>query len=454
MVEKPRDARRGLTRYAAVAMRTRGFIARLAIYALAACGREQRLGFQPDPPLAPPPDGCVGRGCKRAPCADGRTTTLAGRVTDPAGRRGLYNVVVYVPNGNVRPLARGASCDACSTRVVDAAVSTLTDVRGEFVLHDVPVDLDVPVVIELGRWRRTAHVDVTACATVRLADEKTRLPRNSSEGDLPEIAVTTGAADALECLLRNVGIDEREFVAGDAPGGRVHVYAGKGGGGLAGSFAPSAADLWNDASRLAAHDIVVLSCEGDPANEIKGGTQPAARGAMATYLERGGHVFATHFHSTWLATSPSQDLREIASWADGAESATEYEIVTGFPKGDAFADWLVVTGASISRAAIRLDNVTVSVAAIREPEAQAWVRRGPTVRYFSFNTPVGAPRDGQCGRFVFSDLHAFGLGGSDFPVGCPPRDASLSPQQLALEFLLFDLFSCVDDDRAQPLPPR
>lgn len=433
----------------------RVFVFAVVIDATAGCSREQRAPFQPDPALAPPPEGCVGRGCKRALCANGTTTTLTGRVTDPAGRRGLYNVAVYVPNGDVRPLARAASCDACANKVVDAAASTLTDVRGEFVLHDVPVDVAVPVVVEIGRWRRTALVDVRGCETRRLEEERTRLPRSSTEGELPDIAVTTGAADALECLLRNVGIDEREFVSGVATEGRVHVYKGKGGGGLVGGAPPSAVELWNDVDRLAAHDIVVLSCEGDPAIELKGGTEPGARGAMAAYLERGGHVFATHFHSTWLASSPSQELREIATWRSAVDEANDYEIVTGFPKGDAFAEWLLVTGASPVRGAIRLDNVTVSVATIREPPAQSWIRRSASaVRYFSFNTPVGAPRERQCGRFVFSDLHAFGLGGSDFPVGCPPVDAPLTAQQLALEFLLFDLFSCVDDDRAQPLPPR
>ena len=44
----------------------------------------------------------------------------------------------------------------------------------------------------------------------------------------------------------------------------------------------------------------------------------------------------------------------------------------------------------------------------------------------------------QCGRVVVGDLHAFGLGGSDFPAGCLTAPKALSPQQRALEFLLFE----------------
>jgi hypothetical protein len=235
----------------------------------------------------------------------------------------------------------------------------------------------------------------------------------------------------------------------------VQLYRGKGGGGVGKLPVPDAADLWNDPARLAKYDIVALSCEGDEANENKGGADPLARASMHTYANVGGHVFATHYQYTWLERSPAADFRDVATWDPAKDVGDEYAIDTTFPKGQAFAEWLVKSGATADPARIRLDNVTFSVGSVKQPPTQAWIAKtgSGAVRTFSFNTPVGKARAEQCGRFVFADLHAFGLGGSDFPDGCPASRA-LSPQQLALEFLLFDLFACVDDDRERPLPPR
>jgi hypothetical protein len=87
--------------------------------------------------------------------------------------------------------------------------------------------------------------------------------------------------------------------------------------------------------------------------------------------------------------------------------------------------------------------------------------------YFSFDTPVNAAATGDmgtpqyCGRAVFSDLHVSGNpatndtgnkgnGGQAPPMGCDNVD--LSPQEKALEFMLFDLSACVIPDTSAPPP--
>src|SRR6185503_21342287 len=82
-------------------------------------------------------------------------------------------------------------------------------------------------------------------------------------------------------------------------------------------------------------------------------------------------------------------------------------------------------------------------------------------QYISFNTPVGAPEANQCGKVVFTDIHikeSVGATGGDkagtgnpFPSGCNTKPTS--PQGKALEFLFFDLSSCVEPPGTTPVPP-
>src|SRR5262249_3415964 len=149
--------------------------------------------------------GCVGTSKVRNNCPmDQPHTTLTGTVNIPAGTLPLYNAKVFIPAGPVpMPLASGVSCDRCDAIPLAAAYAT-TDYNGQFTLTDVPSGQNIPLVISLGKWQRviTLQQEVKDCTTTALDPQLTRLPRNKSEGNIPKIALSTGAADALECLLR------------------------------------------------------------------------------------------------------------------------------------------------------------------------------------------------------------------------------------------------------------
>src|SRR5262249_10931864 len=68
-------------------------------------------------------------------------------------------------------------------------------------------------------------------------------------------------------------------------------------------------------------------------------------------------------------------------------------------------------------------------------------------QHVTFNTPLGAPAANQCGRVVFSDFHVEDSSNSQyaFPTEC--SNGAMTPQEKLLEFMLFDLASCVQPDK-------
>lgn len=404
---------------------------------------------------------CAGLECKRVACEGGVTTTLTGKIYDPAGANPIFNVQVYIPGGAdpdgelpkfPDSTVDGISCQTCNSVVLNPLVSAVTNAKGEFVLENVPVEKDIPLVVQIGKWRRKFHVDVQdKCEENTVPDKTLKLPKNGQEGDMPQIAVASGSCDALECMLRGIGIDDSEFVSGHGGTGHVHVF--KGSGGKMGTSAET--ELWNDEANLKKYDITLLNCECDEHPENKGGSTPGARASMYEYLNAGGRVFGTHYQHVWFSQSPQDEFRQLASWADGYGGDGDYDVNTTFPKGEMMAEWLKETGASPTVGKIPLKAVRGSVAELRDP-AVPWILKNGAqgAKFFTVNTPISAPVEDQCGRAVFSDLHITDASGPSSIGSCPISAGGLNGQQKALEFIFFDLSACVQDDKVPPEPPK
>jgi hypothetical protein len=400
-------------------------------------------------------------------------TSISGVVYDPAGIRPVYNAFVYAPTKPLDPIAPGVSCDRCATTLSGApAAMARTDATGHFKLEGLPAGTNVPVVIQIGKWRREIMIpSVVECADTPITDaDLTRLPRNQSEGHLPKIAVTTGGADALECFIHKLGLSDSEFTT-DTGDGRVNLFVGgepvTGGGGQgATSFAPTfgsvgsgllfpfaATSLWNSPTKLAAYDMMMMSCEGSQYPDAK---LPNI-GNVKAFADAGGRIIASHLQYYWLRNGP-EPWPSTATYLLPQSSVPDPSsaiVSTTFPGGAALADWLVAVGATPTRGSLPLFGTEATVAAVTPPTL-AWLTKSvpapATTTLLTFDTPVELAATAQCGRVGFVDLHVKNTvstqNGKDtssptmpFPTGC--KSTILTPQEQALEFMLFDVGACI-----------
>jgi hypothetical protein len=318
--------------------------------------------------------------------------------------------------------------------------------KGEFELTDVPAGMNIPFVVQIGKWRRQVVIpEVAKCETTALPDELTRLPRNQQEGSIPRIAVASSTYDAEECILRKIGVDDSEFTAGGGSG-RIHIYQGNGASVPGGQ--PNAT-LWSNLDLLKQYDMVLFPCSSVANNDA------AAMQNVHDYADAGGRVFATDLSYPWYTKGPAdfQSTAQWLTWGGLGVDPLPAMIDQSFPKGQALAEWLQNIGATFSLGQIDLHETYHVVDVVNPPTTRWLYSTSPTsIQTLSFNTPVGQPADKQCGRAVYSNFHiANGFGSGTFPQECSPDP--LTPQEKVLEFMLFDLASCVQDDTLDPIPP-
>jgi len=407
-------------------------------------------------------------------CDTGSSTTISGKVFTPLGATGdpVYNALVYVPKGALPTITDGPSCDRCKGLSPDQAVaSAISGSDGSFVIPNAPTGTGIPLVVQLGKWRRQITIDATnGCGDNPIPDGTVRLPKNQSEGNIPLTAVTTGSSDALECVLRKMGVDASEFQLPTTSTGRIKIYKETGASFTTGTT-PDASNLWggtgvdggtgtNGQPGLSSYDMVLLPCPGDSPS---GGTNPSTAGQppsraatdapgypnLLNYTTAGGRAFITH--SSWkfiapsrspfpatanwsLAGSPTQEVQETRYYAGGGSSnppsylAVTAEVSIAFTEGSGFAEWLVNLGAATLAngvTTIPLNNVihvadSVIEGTISAPIGQAWLTSPLAWRQFAGNSAVTCTdadhSSGNCIQQEFAHQFSFST-----PVGSVPE---------------------------------
>ncbi len=426
-------------------------------------------------------------------CDGGASTTVTGAVlaglsawtglpADP-----VPNVLVYVPNGAVQPFAPGAACRQCGSDVSGSPlVSAYTNFDGTFTLTNVPAGANIPLVVQLGRWRRQFSFNVAPCTTTAVGG--LHLPRNRSEGDIPLTAISTGNVDPLECVLLKMGLDQTEFTPDSGPG-RIQIYGGgplggaapqfDGPGSTAGPGTRQEAALMDVNGTFMNYDQILLPCWGNPTV-----TKTAAELAnLVAYADSGGHFFSTHYSDRWLIGNG--EFNSVAQWAPdfdnpGAVTWTLQVSTLAPPSppaahGGAFAQWLNLVGALANAGPALPANPAVLITNPRH-DANAvangsvdWIDgvdqrpnsrtfdggNSPLVEHFTFNTPVASAA--TCGHAIFSDFHVAGIAnglntnGQAFPAECT---TTFTPQEKILEYMIFDLASCAGPPPTPSCTPR
>jgi hypothetical protein len=422
--------------------------------------------------------------CVDTTCAGGGATSISGVVYDPAGNDPLYGIVAYVPSTPPSAIMTGATCTPCNDLYTGNPIAyAVTDPTGKFTITGVPDGANIPLVIQVGKWRMQYTIpSVTKCTdndASALLNTKLTLPKNHTVGDIPAIAISTGCADSLECLLVRIGVDEAEYGGGPSGPGRIHIFttnnSNAGPGANTSPGAPtSSTSLWATDSQIMPYDLVLLTCEGAE-------TGNAAPQTLFDYAQGGGRVFASHYHYAWFTddydggTNPFI-AENLATWTKGAQlyggtdgiiDAVIDQTLPGggtFPRGVAMYQWLGNVGALQANTELEIDQARYNaVVGAANTNSLPWIVSDQNAvppdqtEYFSFDTPFGTAASEQCGRVVYSDLHV-GAASNDYggygnptygcinqpavvPTGC--TKGMLSAQEKALEFMLFDLSGCV-----------
>ncbi|RYZ03562.1 MAG: hypothetical protein EOO73_27135 [Myxococcales bacterium] len=353
--------------------------------------------------------GCTGACADIPDCSEEpkKTTSLTGKVYDPAGNNPLYNVFVYVANNpddpDLKSFPKGITCDVCGASAAGSPLlsegdkfGTFTDVDGSFTLKNVPVGKGVTVVIQLGRWRRVFELDIdNACDENPVPDKTLKMPSKQSEGDIPLMAMVTGKADSLECVLRKMGIDGSEFT-NPAGNGRVQFYLGSGADNSKAHYGqkidgdtPMQSELLADDGTgqplINQYDMTILACQGGAYAQ-----SAADQATLRAYASAGGRVFTTHYSYTWLTNNDentsqkglADNWSEVATWKvdedDRAESANGHIDLVSNPKGSAFQGWLEAVNASVPGSGIAKVNVIrhdADAISSVEGQTQQWLYR-------------------------------------------------------------------------------
>lgn len=406
-------------------------------------------------------DGGVLPGFDAGPACAGE---VSGLVRFPNGIQPVPGALVYVPAAD-GPAPRSGECGQCIAAGSTVALAE-TAVDGTFTLRGIPQGMR-RLVIEKGKFRRTIDLNLSECgARVALDEEATRLPRNTTEGEIPRIAVGTGDFDSMQIVVAKIGLGELSAEGALVPGSeQFDLYEGSSFG--FGSTYPGLDALLRDLPRMQGYDVIFVNCGSGPEQgDIFTGDsildEPAVRENIRQYVEGGGRFYVTDEAYDYVEQAlprfigfengfgpETAGLSETPEEEDSAEIGNDMEFANGTVHDDALRAWLGQVGALQPDTTVRITGIIAGWTVMHETDAmrtKTWVS-GDVVWIsddgFSDergNRPLTVTFDYGCGRVLYTSYHTaeFSLfGGGD------PR--ALTPQELILAYLTLEIGTCIED---------
>lgn len=393
------------------------------------------------PPSAPPADDPpAATSVIPNPCPAGvKLPALAGRALAPNGADPVSGALVYVPKGSVEPLPPGNQCDLCQLMTDGIWIQTHSAASGAFTLEAVPVGA-IKVVIQLGRFRRVVSLETRCGETRELLAEETRLPRSSKEGDVPKVAVVTGAVDKMEHVLAKIGLEEVDLYSGK------YTTPGK---------TPIFGELLDSPAKLMQYHILLVNCLTNYENRLD---SSATVKVLQDFVAAGGRLFVddlsyefvewpfpgaidfepdaagAHHHST-----VPQGPRDGAQLGDSVSSVEATILDPGLKK------WLGQFPATLNaNGTVPIEGFLSDWAVIHGagPTAKVWVEGpvsftgGKGTRPLSVSMDTVAADGRRCGRVAFNSYHTV-------PYESSPT-APFVPQERILQYLFFKVAACME----------
>jgi hypothetical protein len=383
------------------------------------------------------------------PTCNGRESTISGTVLAPNGVDPVPGATVFVPSKVPELFVPEVQCEVCGQLGMAANFwQTTTAYDGTFSLTVCPGDVDL--ILQNGRFRRFLQIDLPEKQAVELTAAQSRLPRRQAEfhalDAIPRIAVATGNYDKMECVLHKLGLES----------GAIDLYEAATGIQKSPDPLISFGELVRNPEKMKTYNIIFINCTN---NEHEQALRDAVvRDNLHAYVKAGGRLYVTDWSYDWIeqvpAFSPSIDFEPGVSDDqpepfNGAALGDYGLQVEGQIKDSQMANWLGLFPGAISNNRSTIEHFLGSWVMMHKLDAEAklWVEGKvssamsniddvrPLTVTFNFES---------CGKILFSSYHTEGredeVWSASFPEYC---GSTSSPQDRILEYLIFDIASCV-----------